>query len=177
MTSSCPPPGEDPNDWVDCFEGYVRGSDARCVDACGDQCCKGPGACSFTTACIKKDGSCNGSSACYETGNDSNHELLISGPSCVGDFACYYMFDRNPSTGVISVTNSCLCDEACGEIFGTGSCSGINPANYLGLPACGSDIVNVAGQTSSACAVSYILCPCVPRPFRQTRYIMTLENF
>ena len=160
----CPPPGEDPNDWVDCFEGYVRGTNTPCEDVCGDQCCQGFRACQSATACIKKDGSCNDDGACQKIGYGSSYELLISGPSCDAYYACdsMFYFNQNPSGGVISMTNSCLCDYSCFEYPNSGAilhCYGTSPVPLDGLPACGSDIINVVGQASSACAVSYIfLC-------------------
>ena len=123
----CPPPGEDPEDWVDCSEGRVRGTNTPCEDACGDDCCTGPGACFHTTACIKKDGSCNGASACNYAGYSgaqlfapkgyfSFYDLKISGPSCVGDKACQNFIKNIYNTegnAEMSLTNSCLCDFAC----------------------------------------------------------------
>ena len=159
MTSSCPPSGEDPNDWVDCFEGKVRGTDTYCDDACGDDCCNGIGACDYATACIKKDGSCGEGSlldgACYFVGYGSSYQLQISGPSCVGDYACSDMFKDNPNAGgIVSLTNSCTCDYSCHTSLDKLHCSGDSPAPLPGLPACGDPFDNVGGQSSSSCAVS-----------------------
>ena len=159
MTSACPPSGEDPNDWVDCFEGKVRGTDTYCKDACGDDCCNGFAACDFATACIKKDGSCGeGSdfdSACYLLGYGSSYQIQISGPSCVGDYACGDMFKNNPNSGgVVSLTNSCTCDFSCHTSLFELHCSGDSPAPLPGLPACGDPFDDVGGQSISSCAVS-----------------------
>ena len=153
----CPPPGEDPNAWVDCVNGKVRGTDINCKYACGDDCCVGFYSCGLTNACIKKDGSCSSTGilrngySCYYAGYDSSYELLISGPSCVGYNACYDIFYRNQNgMEVISVTNSCTCHDACNGFH----CSFDDPAPLPGLPACGDSVINVGGQSSSSCAVS-----------------------
>ena len=160
----CPPPGEDPEDWVDCLEGRVRGTATPCATACGGQCCQGIAACKDATACIKKDGSCDGYKACsyagYSTGRGNGlypqgyfsfYNLKISGPSCVGYEACEN-FNKNiyntKGNAEMSLTNSCLCDAACRF-----HCQ-YSSAPLVGLPACGESIVNVGGQSSSSCAVS-----------------------
>ena len=108
MPSYSPDCARYPDDWVDCDNGYVRGTGTKCEDACNGQCCDGDGACSETTACIKKDESCSGYYACAYVGKDSSYEIHISGQSCTGSYACEKMFQGNTQgTGEISVTNSC----------------------------------------------------------------------
>ena len=160
----CPPPGEDPNDWVDCYKGYVRGSDRTITDqcwiACRGQCCYGRYACDKTTACIKKDGSCTGQSACNYAGYNSSYQLQISGPSCMGKSSCYGIFYYNEDgMGVISLTNSCLCREACYAYPNQSHCSGYydNPAPLPGLPSCGDPFNNVSGFSGSFCAVKFLM--------------------
>ena len=152
----CPPPGEDPNDWVDCDNGYVRGTDELCVEACGDDCCDGYNSCTvYTTACIKKDGSCSGREACEYAGYYSSYGLRISGPSCVGSQSCRTIFEYNYGMGVVSLTNSCLCHEACYAYPGQDHCAGEDPTQLPGLPECGEDIMHVAGQSGSTCEVRF----------------------
>ena len=159
----CPPPGEDPNDWVDCDNGYVRGTDELCADACGDDCCEGKDACDKTTACIKKDGSCSGDFACDHAGYYSSYGLRISGPSCVGSQSCRTIFEYNYGMGVVSLTNSCLCHEACYSYMYPATrqyhCGGSdgNPAPLPGLPSCGEPLNNVSGFSGSICAVRFLM--------------------
>ena len=130
--------------------------------ACDGNCCVGDDACDETTACIKKDGSCNGDFACQYAGYESTYQLQISGPSCTGEDACYKLFHQNTNgNALVSLTDSCLCDESCyddnDDLY---HCDGDSPEPLPGLPACGQSFNNVVGIGSSACAVSCIMLHC-----------------
>ena len=159
----------DDGNWVDCLNGKLRSdSSTSCASACGDDCCVGTDACYETTACIKKDKSCSGDEACRYTGYESNYQLKISGPSCVDEKACSIMFRQAYfGMGVVSVTNSCLCQNSC-----RAHCLNGNDYSSGSLPACGNDIIEVSGQSSSSCAVS-LMQLCVPVFFSSLCLIIT----
>ena len=176
LPAACPPPGEDPNEWVDCVNGFVRGTGTKCEDACNGQCCTGGwDACDYTTACIKKDGSCNGRDACFSTGQDSSYAIEISGPSCIGEDACRSMFrNKRQGTGVISVTNSCLCFDSCYEHCGSDFSSASDP--LPGLPACGTSLDNITGRTDQ-CAVTMLPAACAPSGEDPTEWVDCVNGY
>ena len=183
--SACSDPCPSDGNWVDCYNGYVRGTDTPCndatdPDACGTDCCVWDYACYKTTACIKKDGSCNGYLACdslgapyvydwSDTPDPINYSLHVSGPSCVGESACYklffgsYGFGPRDTGGVVSITNSCLCERSCFDFAELSShCSESyyqywytdnKPQPLPGLPACGESFYNFIGRPG------YDTCP------------------
>ena len=196
-TPTCPTDGN----WVDCYGGKVRGDPSTsCDDACNGQCCAGSFACAKTTACIKKDvenPSCIGRYACYRAGYKGGFNLQID-ESCIGDVACTYMFYKNANSGMVSLTNSCLCDYACSlrspirrrrlrrllPVDNTAHCLGSFPTPLDGLPSpCGTSFNGIIGQTGfDTCMVSFsfgllqlFACCCVfvldrPSPTRFSKH-------
>ncbi len=136
--------------YVDCYVGYVRGSDTiTCASACNGACCVGSDACYYFTGNLRKDGSCNGNMACiYAT----IQTTVVN--SCKGDYACY-------STGyggdVKSISNSCLGTDACyktGSYGAVGSISNsCNADQACDLVAYKGSIGNLASScnATSAC--------------------------
>ena len=88
---------------VDCVDGYERGTDVTCEEACDGQCCvysstdepdpemndypfdfrDRDSACLGFTGLVHRDGSCNGRSAC-----ESATISEVKGPSCTGFGSC-----------------------------------------------------------------------------------------
>ena len=74
---------------VDCDNGYERGTDVTCTEACAGQCCaiesgdRFARACAGFTGLVYRDGSCTGNGACKDS-----TIAEVKGPSCVGLIAC-----------------------------------------------------------------------------------------
>ena len=74
---------------IDCDNGYERGTDVTCTEACAGQCCaiesgdRFARACAGFTGLVYRDGSCTGNGACKDS-----TIAEVKGPSCVGLIAC-----------------------------------------------------------------------------------------
>jgi hypothetical protein len=134
--------------YVDCFNGYVRGSDTiTCASACNGDCCTGYQACYYFTGKLRTDGSCNGLVACrYAT----IQTTVVN--SCKGDYACY---NTGYSGIVISISNSCTGDVACYKTGFDGAVGRIsNSCNAYRACNLGANQGSIGNLTSSCNAIT-----------------------
>lgn len=126
--------------FVDCVDGFVRGTAITCFDQCAGACCKYDSVLGAVDACEGFTGkvcmdtnSCIGERAC-EDANILSPAVMVM--SCKGDYACFKAASKGGSIG--SITDSCNADYACYYAAAYGgsirsmsdSCNGYKACNY-----------------------------------------------
>ena len=143
--------------FVDCVDGFVRGSAIPCADAndpnaCSGNCCLGDDACTRFTGVVCKDTSCNGDQAC----EDATVPVVVN--SCQGKSACKSA-GYNGMGAARGMVDSCQGDGACGYLGTTGngggirsSCKGNESCFLLGFIGFVGNIINSC-QGNKACGL------------------------